>query len=61
MMETIEEKIQSIISCAEKVLRMELDKVVVHPCDYENDDVRASGCVTEIKDLYYAIKKLKGE
>jgi len=60
-MEKLEEKIQMIISCSEKVLRMELDKVVVHPCDYDNDDVRASGCVTEIKDSYYAIKQLKGE
>lgn len=61
MTDDLEKKIQSIISCADKALRMELDKAVVHPCDYENDDVRASGCVTEIKDLYYAIKQLKGE
>lgn len=60
-MATIEEKMQIVISCCEKVVRMELDKVVVHPCDYGNDDVMASGCVTEIKDLYYAIKQLKGE
>lgn len=41
---------------AEKLVRHHLDEVEVHPCDVNDDDVRARQCLMEVQSLHQALK-----
>lgn len=49
-----------LLDAIDAVLRDALDRVDVHPCDNEDDDVRAKGLSPEMRRLYSERKKLDG-
>ncbi len=48
----------ALLDAIDSVLRDVLDNVEVHPCDYDNDEVRANGLLPEMKRLYLERKKV---
>lgn len=53
---------EAVIKAAKAVLREELDKVEVHPCDYHDDTVRAGRLYGPYRELWEAIaEQAKGQ
>lgn len=50
----------ALTEAAEEVLREALDSVEVHPCDVNNDAVRARGLVGSMQRLYSALRSTQG-
>ena len=48
----------ALLDAIDAVLRDALDRVEVHPCDYDDDTVRANGLLPEMKKLYLERRKL---
>lgn len=55
------DKPRGLLTAAEAVLRMHLDNVEVHPCDQNDDGIRAQHCVPEIQELFKAVQQNKAQ
>lgn len=51
-------RVERLVAAATPVLRNELDKVEVHPCDYNDDTARARQCTAEVQELFAALSDL---
>lgn len=45
-----------LVGAATALLRWHLDNADVHPCDYNNDEVRAVQCIPEVRRLFAALR-----
>lgn len=48
-------EIEGLRAAAQSVVRLALDNVDVHPCDYGNDEVASRGLPTEMRNLYIVL------
>ena len=48
-------EIEGLRAAAQSVVRLALNNVDVHPCDYGNDEVASRGLPTEMRNLYIVL------
>jgi len=51
-------KYDAIVQAATSLMRVHLDNAAVHPCDHDNDRIRAAHCMPEVQETFKVISQL---